>query len=130
MDFVQAVKTCFARYATFEGRARRPEYWWFVLFQFLVFLPLSFLSDLLYLLAVLGLFVPAIAVGARRLHDIGKSGWLQLIWIVPLVGWILMIYWHVQPGDAQANRFGPPPGDGADGPGADAADPMRAPGQQ
>ncbi len=111
MDFMQSVKSCFSQYVGFSGRAARSEYWWFFLFQFLVSIVLSFLGDIASLLA-LGLLLPALAVGARRLHDINKSGWLQLIWLIPLIGWAIMIYWHVQPSDAGSNNHGAPPSSG------------------
>jgi len=52
--------------------------------------------------------LPSLAVGARRLHDINKSGWFQLIWFIPILGWIYMIYLLVQDGDAAANQYGEP----------------------
>ena len=74
MDFVQAVKTCLSKYADFKGRAGRPEFWWFVLLQVAVSFVLGMVSQSLQGLAALLLLLPAIAVGTRRLHDIGKSG--------------------------------------------------------
>jgi uncharacterized membrane protein YhaH (DUF805 family) len=59
----------------------------------------------------LALLVPSIAVGSRRLHDIGKSGWLQLLCFIPVIGWILLIYWFAQPGQAESNQYGAPPAD-------------------
>ena len=109
-DFVNAVKTCLRKYADFSGRAARPEFWWFVLAQFLAVFVVSIVSDLLSTLVSLGLLLPALSVGARRLHDIGKSGWFQLLWIVPIIGWILLIYWACQPGQSGANAYGQPPG--------------------
>ncbi|NML48464.1 DUF805 domain-containing protein [Ramlibacter sp. G-1-2-2] len=111
MTFIDAVKACFGKYATFSGRAGKAEFWWFALFQFIVLLVLGMFSNLLYGLASLALLLPALAVGTRRLHDIGKSGWFQLIWLVPFVGWILLIYWLVQP-SGPANAYG----DGPDAP--------------
>ena len=60
-------------------------------------------SDILYGLAALALLLPGLAVGSRRLHDIGKSAWLMLLGLIPVIGWILLIYWAVQPGDPAAN---------------------------
>jgi uncharacterized membrane protein YhaH (DUF805 family) len=108
MDIVEAVKTCLRKYAAFGGRASRSEYWWFALFYFVLSVVVSMFSDVLNALVGLGLLVPSLAVGTRRLHDIGKSGWLQLIWLVPLIGWALMIYWLVQP-TGPANEYGAGP---------------------
>ncbi len=111
MDFMQSVKSCFSQYVGFSGRAGRSEYWWFFLFQIIVSLVLSFLHDMAGVLT-LGLLLPALAVGARRLHDINKSGWLQLIGLIPLIGWIVLIYWFVQPSDEASNNYGASPASG------------------
>ncbi|MDB5881782.1 MAG: hypothetical protein JWP43_1660 [Ramlibacter sp.] len=110
MDEIQkAVKTCFKKYADFTGRAARPEFWWFALFQFVVMVVLGMVSQQLEGLAGLAMLLPGLAVGARRLHDVNKSAWLMLLWLIPVLGWILLIYWAAQPGDAAANNYGPPP---------------------
>ncbi|MBC7139389.1 MAG: DUF805 domain-containing protein [Defluviimonas sp.] len=114
MDFQTAVRTCFNRYATFTGRARRPELWWFALFNLLAgavlavvdaVLGFEFFSSIYSLLVLL----PSLAVGARRLHDIGRSGWWQLLSLIPVIGVLVLIYWYIQPGDPEANEYGPPP---------------------
>ena len=105
MTFVEAIKTCISKYADFNGRASRSEFWWWVLFVFLVSAAMSMISPMLSGLFSLGVLLPNIAVGARRLHDTDRSGWLQLVAIIPLIGWILMIYWCVQEGK-DPNRFG------------------------
>ncbi|GAB3475818.1 DUF805 domain-containing protein [Polaromonas eurypsychrophila] len=102
MNFGQAISTCFSRYATFSGRAARPEFWWFFLFQILVSIAASMLGDIVAGLVSLALLLPALAVGARRLHDIGKSGWWQLI-MLTVIGLLLLIYWWVQPGSSDAS---------------------------
>ena len=73
MDFVQAIKSCLGQYATFSGRASRSEYWWFFLFQVLVMVATGMLGDVINGLASLALSLPALAVGTRRLHDIGHG---------------------------------------------------------
>lgn len=98
MNFGQAISTCFSKYATFSGRASRPEFWWFFLFQILVSIVASMFGDVVNGLVSLALLLPALAVGARRLHDIGKSGWWQLI-MLTVIGLLLLIYWWVQPGN-------------------------------
>jgi uncharacterized membrane protein YhaH (DUF805 family) len=112
MDFTQAIKTCLSKYATFSGRASRPEFWWFVLFTILASAAASLIGERLEGLVSLALLLPSLAVGARRLHDIGKSGWFQLLWLVPVVGWIFLIYWAIQQSEPQPNEYGPLPGTG------------------
>ena len=99
-DLQKAVKTCFNKYADFSGRATRSEFWWFSLFQLIVLVIAGVISDIFYGVVALGLLLPGLAVGARRLHDIGKTGWLLLLWLVPLIGWVLLLYWGVQPSGA------------------------------
>jgi uncharacterized membrane protein YhaH (DUF805 family) len=113
MDFMTSVRTCLAeKYAEFNGRASRPEFWWFVLFCFIVNIVAgAVFRGWISSLISLALFVPEIAVGSRRLHDIGKTGWLQLLWLVPIIGWAILIYWAAQPGQAGANQYGDAPTD-------------------
>lgn len=114
MDFKQAVLRCLRdKYADFSGRASRPEFWWFALASFLVALVLNLLHlGIIGLLVNLALLVPSLAVGARRLHDIGKSGWLQLLVLVPVLGLLVLIYWFAQPsGGPNAYGEGPAPAD-------------------
>lgn len=121
MNMIEAVKAAFSKYATFEGRARRSELWWFALFTFVVSLILGALSPghggmgggmgsgLLGLLWFLATLLPSIAVGARRLHDIDRTGWWLLIGFVPVVGFIVLIVFFVSRGTAGPNRFGADP---------------------
>ena len=111
MNFGQAISSCFKKYATFTGRASRSEYWWFALFDVLVSLAASMMGDVVNALAALALFLPVLAVGARRLHDIGKSAWFLLLWFIPLIGWIILIVWACQKSDPASNEYGPPPVD-------------------
>lgn len=96
MNFQDSVKTCFNKYADFTGRASRPEYWWFFLFTLIASIVLSALNQYVSWLFSLATFIPSISVGARRLHETNRSGWWQLLWIVPLVGWIVIIIFLVQ----------------------------------
>lgn len=102
-DIQKAVKTVLNNYATFEGRSGRPEYWWWVLAYIIAAVLLSFvggvigLGDWLVNLFALALLVPNIAVGVRRFHDIGKSGWWLLLGLIPVIGWIAVIYFAAQP---------------------------------
>lgn len=114
MGFQQAVASGFSKYVTFSGRACRSEFWYFVLFVVIgtiVCMALDYVLDLglLNILFSLATFLPGIAITARRLHDIGRSGWWQLLILVPLVGCILLIFWFCRRGEPTANRFGPPP---------------------
>jgi len=108
MDFQTAVKTCFNKYADFTGRATRSEYWWFVLAEVVVLIVASLIHQYVYVIAALAFLLPALAVGARRLHDIGKSGWLQLLMIIPIVN-LVLIYFYVQPTQPEPNAHGAPP---------------------
>jgi uncharacterized membrane protein YhaH (DUF805 family) len=109
MDFSQAVQTCLRKYADFSGRASRPEYWWFVLFVFGVGLLLHFVSHLLAGLFHLGMLIPGLAAASRRLHDTNRSGWWQLIGIVPVLGWIVLIVFLAQEGQPGSNEHGEAP---------------------
>jgi uncharacterized membrane protein YhaH (DUF805 family) len=107
MDFVQAVKTCFSKFATFSGRASRPEYWWFFLFEILVIIATSMVSDTLSAIAGVVVLIPGLAVSIRRLHDVGRSGWFMLLGLIPLLN-LILLYWAVQP-SAPANEWGTGP---------------------
>ncbi len=109
------------KYTVFEGRARRSEYWYFVLFNAVIVLVLWFfdlilgtrIKDMniglfsdLYSLAVL---VPSLAVSVRRLHDIGKTGWLILIGFIPILGGLVLLFFMVQDSNPGDNAYGPNP---------------------
>ena len=118
MNFQTSIKTCFNKFAVFSGRASRSEFWFFVLFGFLggiiaIIIDVMILGypyeengpiNLIFSVAII---IPSIAVAARRLHDINKSGWWQLLWIT-IIGGILLIIWHATEGENKKNRFGPP----------------------
>ena len=135
MSFGESVKTCLNKYATFDGRATRSEFWWFYLFAILVslvaFLPgyilmivggvntaqgetpgFIFWLGVVFLiiggLVQLALIIPELAVGCRRLHDRGQSGWLQLLLLVPCGNLVLLIFW-VMEGTPTDNAYGPKP---------------------
>lgn len=120
MGFAEAVKTCFGKYSDFRGRAPRSEYWFWFLFIVLIFgggfalaAALGNLAKGLFvvlgLLALLGLFLPSLAVAIRRLHDINSSGWWYLLTLLPYVGGLIMLVWYCIKGTAGENRFGPDP---------------------
>lgn len=120
MTFQEAVQVSLVRkYADFQGRATRPEFWWFMLAILLATLVAAIVDDgligrgeVLETLVGLGTIIPSLAVGVRRLHDTDRSGWWQLLHLVPLIGLIVLIVWWVAPGDAGSNRFGAPPAAG------------------
>ncbi len=91
MTIAESLLTCLDKYATFSGRARPSEFWWFALFAFLVPAVLSFVVPALGFLLALTLLIPSFAVGARRLHDSGRSGWWQWLILVPFLGAIVLI---------------------------------------
>jgi len=116
MTFKESIETCFKKYKVFDGRAKRSEYWWFFVFCTLLGI-VTALFDALVLgytleevsptnsIFQLIVLIPTFAVGARRLHDINKSGWWQLI-LLTVVGTIPLIYWFVSEGKNKKNRFG------------------------
>ena len=102
------------KYAVFSGRAHRTEFWMFALFNFIISFVLGLIQGVIgigsalsgiYTLAIL---VPSIAVSARRLHDTGRSGWWQLIGLIPFIGFIVLIVFFVQDSKAD-NQFGANP---------------------
>jgi uncharacterized membrane protein YhaH (DUF805 family) len=104
MTFGESIRTCFTKYATFDGRASRSEFWWFFLFTFLVTAAANLLGDTLSGLISLAMLLPSLAVGARRMHDTNRSAWFLLLWLIPLVGWIVLIVWATQEA-REPNRF-------------------------
>ena len=111
MTFTQSIKLCFAKYADFNGRAKRPEYWWFFLFVFLLGLVTGAVSEVLNAIVALVTILPSFAVGARRLHDTNRSGWWQLLWLIPIIGWIVVIIFMAKEGESSDNQFGAVPSD-------------------
>ena len=120
MTFIQSIKTCLSKYATFSGTASRSEFWWFVLFSWLLYFVAVFTDALIYdlnpdltpdpdttyYLVWLALLIPGYAVGSRRLHDIGNSGWWQLLYITVIGVIPLMIMFAIDTKNKD-NRFKP-----------------------
>ena len=114
MSLPDAVRSVLTQYANFSGRARRSEFWWFYLAQVLASIVAGIIDgiigvSLFQIVVGLGLLIPMLAVGARRLHDTGKSGWWQLIGLVPIVGWIVLIVFWATDGHPATNQHGPSP---------------------
>ena len=133
MGFTESLRTCFGKYAKFDGRASRSEFWYFVLFCFVYFFVAGFLlgfsgvSDAAFdgatLVLLIPIFIPSIAVAARRLHDINQSGWMQCIFVpgfladeflgtgyaIYIMTLGLWVFWFSQAGKKGKNRFGAQP---------------------
>lgn len=118
MDFKTAVSTCVKdKYMEFNGRASRSEYWYFMLGYMIVYIVLSIVGGLisqtvsmvLVSLLCLGVLLPSLAVGVRRLHDLNKSGWWLLIALVPLIGSLILLYFFIQKGTDGPNQYGADP---------------------
>ena len=116
MNIGQSISYCFSNYANFNGRGSRSQYWWFALFcMFLEFMGTvwdaasgdSSGSGIMFWIAYATIFIPSIAAGARRLHDVGKSGWWQLISIT-IVGIIHLVIWLATEGTKKNNSYGKP----------------------
>lgn len=113
--FLNVVKN---QYADFVGRSSRRQFWMFILWNIVISIVVSIVGSMLFgsnmigqqdplsVLFSLALLVPSLAIGARRLHDIGKSGWWQLLGIIPILGWAVLIYFFVQVGASGANMYG------------------------
>ncbi len=121
------------RYADFSGRSRRREFWSWVLAIWIASFILMYLDSALGLggsastysgeegvgfrmsggwltiIFMLAVFVPNLAVSVRRLHDVGKSGWMLLVALLPIFGWLYLLFLYLQPGESGPNRFGPDP---------------------
>jgi uncharacterized membrane protein YhaH (DUF805 family) len=123
MNMQTAVKTVLGKYATFTGRAARPEYWWWILATIILLGILGIVDgaliapmmgfpafdpeagDPLSAIASLALLLPNIAVGVRRLHDTDRSGWWLLLSLIPIIGSLVLLYFFVQRGTEGSNRF-------------------------
>ena len=120
MNLIESVKTCLKKYGVIDGRASRSEYWYFVLFYLLMNFILGAIEGLLglfqdynrsVLASIVSLFfiIPYITVSVRRLHDINRTGWWQLLSIIPIIGWIVLFFFHIKKSDDNDNRFGSNP---------------------
>jgi uncharacterized membrane protein YhaH (DUF805 family) len=117
MTFQDSVRKCFTDYAKFAGRAARPELFWFFLFLIAANFVLGLIDSIIFPgdtrvfapLFSVATFIPALAVAARRLHDIGKSAWWLLIGLIPVIGFLVLLYFYIQRGEEGANEYGPPP---------------------
>tara|TARA_X000001036_G_C20045547_1_gene548718 strand:- start:66 stop:416 length:351 start_codon:yes stop_codon:yes gene_type:complete len=113
MNFTKSIEVCFNKFANFEGRSRKSEFWWFQLFCITVQIvgmiidALLGYAELFVWIGYIIVLLPSLAVGARRLHDTGRSGWWQLLFLT-IIGVIVLIVWWVADGDKKKNKFGQP----------------------
>ena len=111
MNFVESLQTCYKKFFDFSGRASKSEYWWFQLYNAIIYvLSFVFQGDLVLLLSILIIvnLIPVYAVGVRRIHDSDKSGWFVLISLIPLIGLYIFVL-LLQDGSKGKNRFGAKP---------------------
>ena len=118
-SFFYWISQVFKKYAVFSGRARRKEYWFFFLFNLIVSLPLTLISNfssgfgefayILNILFSLGILIPSLAVAIRRLHDTGRSGFYILFPLIPIVGFIIYIKYLAEDSFPGPNQYGPNP---------------------
>ncbi len=114
MSFADSVRTCFSKYVTFSGRARRSEFWWFYLFTIILFIVVGIIdaaigNSILGYLLFLAIVLPSLAATMRRLHDTGRAGWWVLIGLVPFIGAISLIVFECQDSQPGTNQYGPSP---------------------
>ena len=111
MNFTQSIQTCYKKFFDFSGRASKSEYWWFWLYNIILYLlQFVFQGDLALLISliVIANIIPSVAAGVRRIHDSNKSGWNLLIGLIPLIGlWVFVLL--AQDGSKGKNSFGPKP---------------------
>ncbi len=116
MTFQEAIKTCLNKYADFNGRASRSEFWWFVLFTVIVGFVIGIIgaiigktgSTILSGLVSLALLLPSLAVAVRRLHDVDKSGRWVFISLIPVIGGIWLLVLELTAGNPAPNAYGEP----------------------
>ena len=114
MNFTQSIAHCFSNYANFNGRGSRSEYWWFYLFTWLLNLGGTLMDSsmgesgegLMYWGTALVTVIPTLSAGARRLHDVNKSGGYLFLSLIPTIGSIILLFMLIPEGDKGKNRFG------------------------
>ena len=118
--FIHFKEVITLNYANFDGRARRREFWGFTLFSTLFSLLASLIDNIIFDTALgqngiingiysLAIFIPSIAVATRRLHDVGKSGWMQLLYFFIIIGWIWLLVLFVTDSNEETNEYGANP---------------------
>ena len=115
MNFTQSIEVCFKKFSVFDGRARKSEFWWFQLFCIIAQIVGALLdyafgyieNGAFEWVAYIIILLPSLAVGARRLHDTGRSGWWQLLYLT-IIGIIVLIVWWIADGTKKNNSYGKP----------------------
>jgi DNA-binding CsgD family transcriptional regulator len=106
MTFQNSIRVCLSKYADFEGEASRAEFWWFALFVGLGQAALTYIHINVGSLFAIAMLLPLLAVGARRLHDIGKSAWWLLFGLAPVAGLVVLaVLWALPPEEPAADKF-------------------------
>ena len=112
-------KQVLEKYSDFSGRSTRAEYWYFMLYNIIIAILIAFFGiiigdeqGILYILYLFVMFIPQLTVSVRRLHDIGKSGWIFLVSLIPLIGFIWMLILFTRDSDVGTNKYGPNPKNG------------------
>lgn len=109
-------KQAFDKFMSAKGRLPRRGYWSFAFFNTLfiilagiadVILHFTIQIDFIMTTYIMIFLLPSLAAGSRRLHDIGKSGWCQILIFVPIIGWYFLLKWLMMPGTPEDNKFGP-----------------------
>ena len=116
VGFIDAIKLAFKNYVNFNGRSRRSELWWFILFNMIIQIIIIILANLItknlmflsYIYSLI-IFLPGLGLVIRRLHDIGKSGWYIFIAFIPLVGIFILLYFLCLDSENQSNEYGESP---------------------
>jgi len=129
VSFIESIKSGFAHYFDFKGRALRSQYWWWTLFVVIVILVINIIQNLAGLgaaessgvvslnfgttgwlvnIVALLLFLPGLSVAIRRLHDTNRRGWWILLGLIPIIGFIILLIWYVSKGTEGENNYGPP----------------------
>jgi uncharacterized membrane protein YhaH (DUF805 family) len=114
MGFSEAVSTCFKKFVVWDGRASRAEFWWFHLAAALIIIADVIIgqaigTQILYIISVIVLILPSIAVLVRRLHDTDRSGWWYWVQLLPLIGLIVLLVFTLSGSDEGDNKYGPNP---------------------
>lgn len=108
MEYFNYFTDAVSRYTEFKGRATRRQFWMYALIYVIIGAVLGLISGWLAFIFDLALLSPTLAIGARRLHDIDRPGLWQLLWLVPVIGWIVLLIFFVQPSGGD-NDYGPAP---------------------